>query len=154
MLLYSTYEKKQKIYTLNKVAKSRNLRIYLDFHDISQQGKEFEICGCLHDMIIYYYNEFCKKTLVREDKLLFLHEVTGSRGDLFGEDLSLFIPLNVQVQRRKQLAKSKTENLKYYRVIQQRRKKQQQMKKEQQMNNEENIKEKEPQTTDKEKQAH
>ena len=54
MLVYSTYEKKQKMYTLSNIAKSRKLRTYLDFHDmkdidesyISQQGKEFEICVC------------------------------------------------------------------------------------------------------------
>ena len=84
MLVYTTYEKKQKMHTLSKVVKSRILGTYLDFHDmkdvdesyISQQGKEFEICGCLYDILTYDYNEFCKKTLKREDKLLFLHGVT------------------------------------------------------------------------------
>ena len=103
IFIYSTYEKKQKMYTLSKVAKSRKLRTYLDFHDmkdidesyISQQGKEFEICVCLRDMSTYYYYEFCKKTLERRDKLLFLTGVTWSIRDLFGEDLSLFTPLTV-----------------------------------------------------------
>ena len=85
MLVYSTYEKKQKMYTLSKVAKSRNLRTYLDFHDMEDidesyishyQGKEFEICDCLRDMLTYCYYEFYKKILEREDKLLFLHGVT------------------------------------------------------------------------------
>ena len=91
------------MYTLSKVAKSSKLRTYLDFHDmkdidesyISQQGKEFEICVCLRDMLTYYYYEFCKKTLEREDKLLFLTGVTRSIQELFGEDLSLFTPLTV-----------------------------------------------------------
>ena len=103
MFVYSTYEKKKKMYTLSNVAKSRKLRPYLDFHDmefideryISQQGKEFEICGSLHDMLTYFYNDFCKKTLKREDELLFLLGVTRSVGELFGEDLSLFTPSTV-----------------------------------------------------------
>ena len=106
MLVYSTYEKKQKMYTLSKVAKSRKLRTYLDFYDmedidesyISQQGKEFKIFGCLRDMLTYYYYEFFKKTLEREDRLLFLTGVTRSIRELFGEDLSLFTPLTVYMK--------------------------------------------------------
>ena len=91
------------MYTLSKVAKSRKLRTYLDFHDmedidesyISQQGKEFEICNCLRDMLTYYYYEFFKKTMNQQDKSLFLHGVTTSIQELFGEDLSLLTPLTV-----------------------------------------------------------
>ena len=38
-------------------------------------------------MLTYYYFEFYKKTLEREDELLFFCGVTRSIGELFGEDL-------------------------------------------------------------------
>ena len=46
-------------------------------------------------MLTYYDYELCKKTLYREDKLLFLTGVTRSIKELFGKDLSLFTPLTV-----------------------------------------------------------
>ena len=67
----------------------------IDESYMSQQGKEFEICVCLCDELTCYYNEFCKKTLKREENLLFLTGVTRSIWESFGEDLSLFTPLTM-----------------------------------------------------------
>ena len=106
MFVYLTHYMKEKMYTLSKFTKSRKLRTYLGFHNIkdidvsyiSQLGKEFEICGCLHDLITYNYSEFCKKILEKEEKLLFLHGVTRLIRELFGKDFSLFTPLIVYLK--------------------------------------------------------
>ena len=50
----------------------------IDESYVSQQGKEFEICVCLCDMLTYYYCKLCKKTHERGDKLLFLTGITRS----------------------------------------------------------------------------
>ena len=91
----------------------------IDESYISQQGKEFEICVYLHDMLTYYYYEFGKKTLERRDKLLFLTGVIRSIRDLFGEDLSLFTPLTVFLKFYK-MDIDKNETIpkeKFYRII-------------------------------------
>ena len=41
MFVYSTYEKRQKMYTLSKLTKSRKLRTYLDFHDMNDIDESY-----------------------------------------------------------------------------------------------------------------
>ena len=52
-------------------------------------------------MFTFYYHKFYKKAMEREDKLLFLHGVTRSIWEIFGEDLSLFTPSTVILKSNK-----------------------------------------------------
>ena len=90
----------------------------IDESYISQQGKKFEICGSLCDMITYYYDEFYKKTLEIKDKLSFLHGVTRSIQESFGKVISLFTLLTVILKFYKMdLDKDKIFPKRFYKVM-------------------------------------